>query len=123
MPVFIQWFTYLNPLRYFLVIIRGIFLKGGSRYPLAARSKKRASHDRLLDERDCPSNTLRKWFAHREERWLEFKSRYFEELKDKKYLLTQLRDLGKGKKVTLLYAVRDERRNNAQAILEALETK
>lgn len=28
MPVFIQWLTYLNPLRYFLVIIRGIFLKG-----------------------------------------------------------------------------------------------
>lgn len=71
----------------------------------------------------APGNTLRKWFAHREERWLEFKNRYFEELKDKKYLLTQLRDLGKDKKVTLLYAARDERRNNAQAILEALETK
>ncbi len=28
MPEIIQWLTYLNPLRYFLVIIRGIFLKG-----------------------------------------------------------------------------------------------
>lgn len=28
MPVVVQLFTYLNPLRYFLVIIRGIFLKG-----------------------------------------------------------------------------------------------
>jgi ABC-2 type transport system permease protein len=28
MPRIIQWFTYLNPLRYFLVIVRGIFLKG-----------------------------------------------------------------------------------------------
>ncbi|MDY0376606.1 MAG: ABC transporter permease [Desulfobacterium sp.] len=28
MPTVIQWLTYLNPLRYFLVIIRGIFLKG-----------------------------------------------------------------------------------------------
>jgi len=28
MPMVVQWFTYLNPLRYFLVIIRGIFLKG-----------------------------------------------------------------------------------------------
>jgi ABC-2 type transport system permease protein len=28
MPVVIQWLTYLNPLRYFLVIIRGVFLKG-----------------------------------------------------------------------------------------------
>jgi len=28
MPIVIQWLTYLNPLRYFLAIIRGIFLKG-----------------------------------------------------------------------------------------------
>jgi len=28
MPEIVQWITYLNPLRYFLVIIRGIFLKG-----------------------------------------------------------------------------------------------
>ncbi len=28
MPSPVQWFTYLNPLRYFLVIIRGVFLKG-----------------------------------------------------------------------------------------------
>ena len=28
MPEVVQWITYLNPLRYFLVIIRGIFLKG-----------------------------------------------------------------------------------------------
>jgi ABC-2 type transport system permease protein len=28
MPQVLQWFTYLNPLRYYLVIIRGTFLKG-----------------------------------------------------------------------------------------------
>jgi len=28
MPTVVQWLTYLNPLQYFLVIIRGIFLKG-----------------------------------------------------------------------------------------------
>jgi len=28
MPEVIQWMTYLNPLRYFLVILRGLFLKG-----------------------------------------------------------------------------------------------
>jgi ABC-2 type transport system permease protein len=28
MPMVIQYVTYINPLRYFLVIIRGIFLKG-----------------------------------------------------------------------------------------------
>ena len=30
MPEVVQWLTYLNPLRYFLVIIRGIFLKGSA---------------------------------------------------------------------------------------------
>jgi ABC-2 type transport system permease protein len=28
MPVVVQWITYVNPMRYFLVIVRGIFLKG-----------------------------------------------------------------------------------------------
>jgi ABC-2 type transport system permease protein len=28
MPVAVQWITYLNPLRYFMEIVRGIFLKG-----------------------------------------------------------------------------------------------
>ncbi len=28
MPLVVQWITYVNPLRYFLVIIRGLFLKG-----------------------------------------------------------------------------------------------
>ena len=28
MPRVIQWLTWLNPLRHFLVIVRGIFLKG-----------------------------------------------------------------------------------------------
>ena len=28
MPVAVQWLTYLNPVRYFMEIVRGIFLKG-----------------------------------------------------------------------------------------------
>jgi len=28
MPLVIQWMTYVNPLRYFMEIVRGIFLKG-----------------------------------------------------------------------------------------------
>ena len=30
MPMVIQWITYVIPLRYFLVIVRGVFLKGSS---------------------------------------------------------------------------------------------
>jgi ABC-2 type transport system permease protein len=28
MPEVIQWFTLVNPLRHFLIVIRGVFLKG-----------------------------------------------------------------------------------------------
>jgi ABC-2 type transport system permease protein len=35
MPEPVQWFTYLNPMRYFLVIIRGIILKGNDFMTLA----------------------------------------------------------------------------------------
>lgn len=69
----------------------------------------------------APSDTLRKWFAHKEEHWQEFKSRYMKELKDKNELLKQLIDLGKKEKVTLLYAAKDEERNNAQALWEVLK--
>ena len=28
MPQVIQWFTFVNPLRYFMVVVRSLFLKG-----------------------------------------------------------------------------------------------
>jgi ABC-2 type transport system permease protein len=28
MPLVLQWFTYVNPLRYYLIVIRGVLLKG-----------------------------------------------------------------------------------------------
>jgi ABC-2 type transport system permease protein len=28
MPTVVQWLTYLNPMRYFLIVVRGVFLKG-----------------------------------------------------------------------------------------------
>ncbi len=30
MPRLVQWFTYLNPMRYFLIIVRSVFLQGAS---------------------------------------------------------------------------------------------
>ncbi len=30
MPEVVQWLTYLDPLRYFLIIVRGVFLEGDS---------------------------------------------------------------------------------------------
>ncbi len=30
MPQLVQWFTYLNPMRYFLIVVRSVFLQGAS---------------------------------------------------------------------------------------------
>ena len=40
MPAVIQWITYLIPLRYFLVIVRSIFLKGVGLETLLARGAR-----------------------------------------------------------------------------------
>ncbi|KAB2832767.1 MAG: DUF488 domain-containing protein [Candidatus Brocadia sp.] len=82
--------------------------------------KEEAAVDYWMKE-IAPSDTLRKWFAHKEERWQEFKNRYRKELKEKNEFLKQLIDLGKNKKVTLLYAAKDEERNNAQVLLDILK--
>ena len=84
--------------------------------------KEEAKIDHWMKE-IAPSGNLRKWFAHKEEHWQEFKSRYRKELKDQDELLKQLIDLGKNKKVTLLYAAKNEETNNAQVLLEVLKNK
>lgn len=37
MPHLVQWLTYLNPMRYFLVIVRGVFLQGADTALLASQ--------------------------------------------------------------------------------------
>ncbi|MEW6075803.1 MAG: DUF488 domain-containing protein [Candidatus Omnitrophota bacterium] len=61
----------------------------------------------------APSDELRKWFGHKEERWEEFKKRYYQELKEKKELIGQLKKTQKKGTVTLLFAAKDTQRNNA----------
>src|SRR3989338_6562135 len=83
-------------------------------------SKDKAMINKWMKE-IAPSDNLRKWFAHKQERWEQFKRRYGEELKDKKDLLRELKMLTKNSSVTLLYAAKDEKRNNAKALLEFLK--
>ncbi|MCL6565811.1 MAG: DUF488 family protein [Acidobacteriia bacterium] len=72
----------------------------------------------------APSHTLRKQFGHRPDRWKEFQRRYAEELKQKPALLEQLRQLEREHgTVTLLFAARDERRNNAVALVRILQRR
>lgn len=69
----------------------------------------------------APSRELRQWFAHEEEKWPQFKARYFAELDGRaeavQQVLAQLRSHG----AVLLYASKEPRYNNAQALKEYLE--
>jgi uncharacterized protein YeaO (DUF488 family) len=83
-------------------------------------SKEQAGVDRWLKE-IAPSDELRRWFGHDPGKWREFQSRYRAELESQRELLGQLADLARGQTVTLLYAAKDEERNNAVVLREVLE--
>jgi len=65
----------------------------------------------------APSDQLRKWFDHDPDRWEEFKRRYFKEL-DLKDEVEELALTAKTDKITLVYASKDEKHNNAVALRE-----
>ncbi len=68
-----------------------------------------------------PSDGLRKWFGHDPKKWDEFEKRYIRELKTKKELVGQLKDLEKKHKtITLLYSAHDTEHNQAVALLKFL---
>ena len=68
----------------------------------------------------APSDALRKSFAHKPEHWHAFRKRYFTELDANAAAVAELRELAKHGRVTLLYAARDEARNNAAALRDYL---
>jgi len=82
-------------------------------------SKEDAAVDHWMRDL-APSSELRRWFGHRVDRWDEFRRRYFAELDARAAALEPLRAL-RGR-VTLLFAARDERHNNAVALKEYLES-
>jgi len=68
----------------------------------------------------APSEMIRKWFSHDPDRWEEFKSHYFEELREKDELLMPVVN-AKSKTVTLVYGSRNTTINNAVALKEYIE--
>ncbi|MCL5113194.1 MAG: DUF488 domain-containing protein [Patescibacteria group bacterium] len=83
-------------------------------------TKERAATDLWLKE-VAPSSGLRTWFNHNPERFEEFSLKYSEEL-TKNSATTQLEDLvAKNPTVTLLYAAKDTRINNATVLRNFLE--
>lgn len=67
----------------------------------------------------APSASLRKWFAHKPERWAEFRRRYFAELCANPAVKT-IQGLIAAGPVTLIYGARDEIHNQAVALSEYL---
>ena len=69
-----------------------------------------------------PSTDLRRWYQHDAEKWDEFRRRYFAELDANPDGFVELRtQLGRGP-ATLLFGSKEERLNNATALLEYLES-
>lgn len=73
----------------------------------------------------APSTGLRKWFAHKPERYAEFSKRYEQELaaQEVKVYVEQLRSWMESETVTLLYAAKDQKHNHALVLQGVLERK
>ena len=70
----------------------------------------------------APSDSLRKWFNHDQSKWNEFKSRYYNELKDKQEIVKLFLEKAGQETITLLYSSKEEKYNNAIALKEYLES-
>jgi uncharacterized protein YeaO (DUF488 family) len=71
----------------------------------------------------APSDHLRRWFKHDPDKWPEFRRRYLAELRDNA-AVDELRALRrKQRKLTLLFAAKDQQHNNAVALRDALENE
>ncbi len=83
-------------------------------------SKEKAKLDLWLKD-IAPSEELRKWFGHDLKKCGVFKKRYFAEIKPNEALLSEVLARSKKGTVTLLYAAKEERCNNATALKEYLD--
>ncbi|HNR75977.1 MAG TPA: DUF488 family protein [Parvularculaceae bacterium] len=83
-------------------------------------TKEAAKIDQWMKE-ISPSPDLRKWYGHDPEKWPEFQRRYRVELKENKAAFNALKDLCASGAVTFVYAAKDEERNSAVVLRDALE--
>lgn len=85
-------------------------------------SKDKAKVD-LWPKELAPSKELRQWFGHEPDKWPEFKRRYFKELRQQEENLQPLREASQKARVTLVFASKEERYNNAAALKAFLESE
>ncbi len=68
----------------------------------------------------APSNGLRTWFGHDEQRWGEFRKRYLAELRQHREEARELAHAARSAPLTLLYAARNPEHNNAIVLRQYL---
>jgi uncharacterized protein YeaO (DUF488 family) len=68
----------------------------------------------------APSDALRRWYSHDPAKWPEFRARYIAELKHNPAVVELQYVAAKSKTVTLLFAAKDNMRNNATVLQEFL---
>ena len=83
-------------------------------------SKQDAKID-LWPKEAAPSTGLRRWFNHDPDKWVEFKRRYFGELRAREESLEPIRERLRAGPVTFVFASRETRFNNAVALKKYLE--
>lgn len=83
-------------------------------------TKEKAAVDLWLKE-IAPSTELRKWFNHDPEKWEQFKKRYAAEIGKNNEPVSVLKDHIKKEKVTLVYAAKDEKHNDAVVLLNEIK--
>ncbi len=83
-------------------------------------AKEKAAIDLWLKE-VAPSPVLRRWFSHDPAKWTVFRARYSQELSECHEFLTPLARRARRSRVTLVYASKEERFNNAVALKAYLE--
>ncbi len=85
-------------------------------------SKDKAELDMWLKE-VAPSDDLRKWFSHDPGKLEGFKEHYLKELDQKTEYVDQVIERAEDNDVTLLYAAKDEKYNNAVVLMEYIKNK
>jgi uncharacterized protein YeaO (DUF488 family) len=71
----------------------------------------------------APSPELRRWFNHDPDKWETFKTRYFKELDESRETVEQLATKARGQRLTLVFAAKNRKFNNAVALKEYLEQR
>jgi uncharacterized protein YeaO (DUF488 family) len=84
-------------------------------------SKQNARIDLWLKD-IAPSPELRKWYSHDIKKWKEFRQRYEEELRDNRVVSKLKELLSEKRRLTFIYAARDEEHNSAVVLKEYIET-